>query len=53
VASKIDMAWASERDMGRTGRAPERWSPLACVLFATASSLVLWALIIKGLLHLL
>lgn len=52
VASKINMVWASEREIDRPGRRAERWSPLACALFATVSSLVLWAVIIKGLFYL-
>jgi hypothetical protein len=53
VATKIDMALARQRNVGGPEHDTERWSPFASVCFATASSAVLWVLIIQGIVQLL
>lgn len=52
MATKFDMMWANEREIDQGGYDSERWPPLASIGFATASSAVLWALIIHGVLQL-
>ncbi len=52
MATKLDMGWASERNIDLAEYDPDRWPPLASVGLATASSAVLWALIIHAILRL-
>jgi hypothetical protein len=52
VATKLDITWASERDADAAEYDSDRWPPLASICLATASSAVLWVLIIHAILRL-
>jgi hypothetical protein len=52
VATKLEIAWASERGIERSAYEAERWPPLASIGFATCSSALLWAVIIYAALRL-
>ncbi|MFP4360398.1 MAG: hypothetical protein ACLFTG_06910 [Alphaproteobacteria bacterium] len=53
MATRSDRAWAGERDIDDGREEAQRWPPLASIGLATASSALLWVLIIQGLLRLL
>lgn len=44
---RLEMAWTSQRDREPWDHEGERWPPFASLCLATATSTVLWAMIIE------